>query len=269
LIALTSGNFASSSNDSSIKIWSPTTESLLKTLTGHTGGVNGLAALSSDRLASVGADGTLKIWSASRENSTSTIKVSIWGPLTAIATLTNGNVAVALSSGNSIKVYNPNDGAAVSLSSTPTHTSRINFLLTLSNGNLASASNDKVKIWNSGSGSLLKTLSSPKDDVLYLKEIGSDLACATKGSKIKLWDLTTESIKTTIVYFSVPYSIEYLLNKYMTIGTTLGYLDFYSTNGKLQKTYESSMSTIHAQLKLANGNLVIGDFIGVLKILKF
>jgi WD40 repeat protein len=267
LITLTSGNFASGSEDKSIKIWSSTTESLLKTLTGHTGAVNGLAALSGDGLASAGADGTLRIWSASSDTEIRSITVSS-SALTAVATLKNGNVAVALFSDYSIKVYNPNDGAAVSLSSTPTHTSRINFLLTLSNGNLASASDDNtVKIWNSGSGSVVRTLSGHSTDVIYLKEIGSDLASVSQ--KILISDVTTGSTKTTISSFFTPYSIEYVANKYVTVATTFGYIDFYDTTGKLVKTDKTSTKEIHSQLKLTSGNLVIGDSVGTLRILKF
>ncbi len=266
---MTSGNFASGSSDSSIKIWSPTTESLLRTLTGHTGAVNGLAALSVDGLASVGADGTLKIWSANSETAIRTITVGS-SALTAVATLTNGNVAVALSSDNTIRVYNPNDGLAVSLSSTPTHSSRINFLLTLSNGNLASASNDDtVKIWSSGTASLVRTFNSFIGDVVYLKEIGSDLASITSDRKIILSEVTTGSTKTTISSFSTPYSIEYVLNKYLTVATSFGDIDFYDTTGKLYKTDRPSTNNIHSQLKLTSGNLVIGDSIGTLRILKF
>ena len=269
MIALTSGNFASGSSDSSIKIWSLTTESLLRTLTGHTGAVNGLAALSGDGLASAGADGTLKIWSASSDTATRTITVSS-SALTAVATLTNGNVAVALLSDYSIKVYNPNDGTAVSLTSTPTHSSRINFLLTLSNGNLASASNDDtVKIWNSGSGSLVRTLSGHSSDVICLKQIGSDLASVSLDRKIILSDVTTGSTKPSINIFFTPYSVEYVANKYLTVATTFGNIDFHDTTGKFYKTDRTSTKEIYSQLILTSGNLVIGDSVGTLRILKF
>ncbi len=269
MITLTSGNFASGSSDSSIKIWSPTTESLLRTLTGHTGAVNGLAALSGDRLASAGFDGTLRIWSANSDNPTRNISVGS-GALTAVATLRDGNVAVALSSGNSIQVYNPNDGAAVSLTTTPTHTSRINFLLTLSNGNLASASNDDtVKIWNSESGSLVRNLNGHTGDVVYLKQIGSDLASVSLDRKIILSDVTTGSTKPSINIFFTPYSVEYVANKYLTVATTFGNIDFHDTTGKFYKTDRTSTKEIYSQLVLTSGNLVIGDSVGNLRILKF
>ncbi len=105
--------------------------------------------------------------------------------------------------------------------------------------------------------------------MVYLKEIGSDLASVSLDKKIILTDLTTGSTKTTINIFFTPYSVEYVLNKYLTVATSFGYIDFYDTTGKLVKTDKTSTKEIYSQLTLTSENLVIGDSIGTLRILKF
>jgi WD40 repeat protein len=266
---LTSGNFASGSADRTITIWSSTTETLLTTLSEHTLGVTGLAALNDDRLASVSSDGFLRIWSANSTTSIRSIPISGSG-LSAIAKLPNGLVAVALIFDNSIRVYDPNTGNR-SLPNFPTnHTDAVKVLTVLSNGNLASGSNDRtIKIWNSETRTLIRTLTGHTGFVLCLKEIGSDLASGSTDLKIKIWDLTTGLEKKSINSFHRPNSIEYLSNGYMTGGTQLGFLDFYDPTKKIYRIESYGSFSLISQLKLASGNLVLGDSNGALRILKF
>lgn len=270
LVLLTSGNFASASEDRSIKIWSTSTETLLHTLSGHTAAVYGLAALSGNGLASVGADGYLRIWDATAGGAeTRSVSVSALNGLTAVAKLSTGNVAVAVGD-FSIKVYNPADVSLVSTFAAG-HTAVINFLLSLSNGDLASASGDtSVKIWNTADGSLRRTLTGHSDEVMTLKEIGSDLASGSKDDKIKIWDVSTGLEKKTINVASDVYSVEYLRSLYVTSGSTNGWLEFWDkSSGSKYKTNYVGSNILLSQLTLPSGNLVVGDSVGTIKILKF
>jgi WD40 repeat protein len=62
LVLLTDNSFASSSQDSKIKIWNTVTGNILQTLNGHSSGVRSLALLSENTLASASDDTTIKIW---------------------------------------------------------------------------------------------------------------------------------------------------------------------------------------------------------------
>ncbi len=65
LALLPNGLLASSSLDTTIKIWNITKTSPLYTLTGHTGPIRALVVINADYLASGAQDGTIKIWSLS------------------------------------------------------------------------------------------------------------------------------------------------------------------------------------------------------------
>jgi WD40 repeat protein len=65
LAVLQIGDFASGSDDKTIKIWDSLTWSLKRTLTGHSNWVYSLAVLQKGDLASGSSDKTIKIWDSS------------------------------------------------------------------------------------------------------------------------------------------------------------------------------------------------------------
>jgi len=271
LVLLTSGNFASGSEDTNIKIWDSTAESLVHTHTGHTRAVYGLAALSDNQLASVSADGYLRIWDATAGGAElRSVEVSVASVLTAVAKLPTDNVAVAVGD-LSIKVYNPANVSLVSTFTGSAHTGIINFLLPLTNGDLASASGDStIKIWNVATLSLHRTLTSHTDEVLTLKEIDSDLASGSKDDKIKIWDLSNGLAKKTINVESDVYSVEYFKSLYLAIGSINGRLEFWDkSSGSIMKTINFGFGTLTSQLKLPDGNLIVGYSSGAIRIVKF
>ena len=79
------------------------------------------------------------------------------------------------------------------------HTSRIESLITLSNGNLASGSLDEtIKIWDVGEGKEICTLEGHKSKINALSLLNDRrFASADNDGKINIWDLNENKLIKT------------------------------------------------------------------------
>ena len=76
LIKLNSNEIISGSFDKTIKIWNLKEEKCIKTLEGHTDGINNLIKLNSNEIASCSNDKTIKIWNLKNSKLIKTINYS-------------------------------------------------------------------------------------------------------------------------------------------------------------------------------------------------
>jgi WD40 repeat protein len=197
LAVLPNDDLASASGDMTIKIWDPQSGILKMTLIGHSNYVRSFALLSDDSLASGSKDGTIKIWNTTTGQLNKTIKdqndiyslavmsngylaiggfnqIRIWDTTTGVIkhiiltdggyiyclkVLKNGDLAseYTQAGANLIQIRDPLSYALKANYSG--HSSDINDLIELPNGDLVSASSDAtIKIWDRATGNVKKTL---------------------------------------------------------------------------------------------------------------
>lgn len=150
LALLKNGNFASSSNDFTIKIWDAQTYKCIQTLTEHTNAVTAVACLKNGTLISSSADCTIKIWNPVTYQSIKTL-MNENDSVTSVIPLKNGNFASVsnniMDQSHYIKIWDAQTYECIK--TLIGHTSLISSILELHNGNIASASWDKtIRIWN-------------------------------------------------------------------------------------------------------------------------
>jgi WD40 repeat protein len=201
LILLASGLMASCSFDRSIKIWNSSSGIVMKTLVSNSGQWN-MILIKDGLLASSSLDDEdIHIWNLKQEKITLRILsgrkcVSI----IALAKINDTHIASGSRNDSHIKLWNVNLGSVVK--SLLGHNSRVNSLVLLSNGHLASASSDKsIRIWNlkcaERGEDLVLTLFHPqslKYPIIYLSRLlNGNLASGDQRGAICLWNFEQNS----------------------------------------------------------------------------
>ncbi|KYC40721.1 hypothetical protein WA1_24075 [Scytonema hofmannii PCC 7110] len=173
---------------------------LIRTLTGHSSGVNALA-LTPDgkRVISASDDKTLKVWNLETGSLESTLTGHSSG-VNALALTPDGKRVISASDDKTLKVWNLETG---SLESTLTgHSDWVNALaLTPDGKRVISASDDKtLKVWNLETGSLESTLTGHSDwvNALALTPDGKRVISASDDKTLKVWNLETGSLESTL-----------------------------------------------------------------------
>jgi WD40 repeat protein len=197
---------ATCSADASVKIWdssSPSSWTLIRAYSQHSGYVYGLEWLDEDTLISIGLyEYEIKIWSLStgqtkRQITTNKLEVNS-------LKLLNNKIHLAVGHGGypgpyNVLIYNVNDGSLIS--TLQGHTSNVKDLVQISNSNLLiSSSNDRtIKAWDLTSNECKFTLNGHSSTISALKEITPGiLASASEDSTIKLWDITNGTLIRTL-----------------------------------------------------------------------
>ncbi len=100
------------------------------------------------------------------------------------------------------------------------HNDAIEHIKLLSNGNIASCSDDKtIKVWNTSTWSLAQTLSGHTDWVYQLEEINSNtLASASADRTVHIWNIKTGAIISIYSAGKPVYTVKLLPNGYLAIG---------------------------------------------------
>ena len=94
LVALTTKEFLSCSNDCTIKRWTLDSSQCIQTFQGHTSFVYSISMISPDLFVSVSEDRSARVWSIDTDESVQTIRLpspTLWS----VCSLTNGDVAIA------------------------------------------------------------------------------------------------------------------------------------------------------------------------------
>jgi WD40 repeat protein len=175
--------------DTTVKLWNPLDWTLFRTYTGHSATVSDMEFINETTIASGDYSGQIQIWLISSGQTLLTINTgaAVWS-LKLISKNVNQLAAGLIS--NFINIYKVDDGSLIA--SLVGHRAGINDLALLSNGLLASASDDyNVRIWNITTYTSIFTLQSHVKFVVSLKQVKSDiLASASDEGAIKLWNIT-------------------------------------------------------------------------------
>ena len=175
--------------DNTVKLWNPLGWSLLRTYTDHSAAVNDLEFINETTIASGDYGSKIKVWLLNSGQTLLTINTN--NPVWSLKVLDkNGNQLAAGLISKIINIYNLNDGSLVA--TLIGHTKGINDMTLMSNGLLASASDDyNVRIWNLNTYASLYTLVGHTNLVVSLKQVTTDiLASASDEGAIKFWNIT-------------------------------------------------------------------------------
>lgn len=186
---------ATSSWKKTVELWHVSTGQLLRTLTGHSDTVNAVVFSPDGKtLASGSYDGTIRLWNPTTGDSTHTF-VAYKRPVYTLAFSPDGKQLVS-GGDNTIKLW---DLQTTQLHATLIgHSDVITAIAIPSDGRagseampkglIISGSRDKtIKIWDSDTGALLKTLSDNPILAVVITPDGRTIASAGNDGKIKLW----------------------------------------------------------------------------------
>jgi WD40 repeat protein len=206
---------ASASDDNTLALWDARTGHELRTLSGHTSTVSGVAFARAGRvLASASHDGTVKLWDAQTGQELHTLRGNT-GPLQTVAFAGDGQVLASGGAGGTLKLWDARTGKELrTLSRQEILVPSVAF-----GGDgqvLASASGDTtVKLWDARTGQELRTLRGHTGGVksVAFAADGQVLASASWDNTVKLWDARTGQELRTLrghmdIVTSVAFSVD-------------------------------------------------------------
>jgi WD40 repeat protein len=171
----------------------PPGTALLRTLEGHSAGVDGVA-MSPDGLRAVSAsiDDTVKVWDLETGRELRTL-VGHSGPVNGVAVIPDGRRAISASEDKTLKVWDLETGCQ--MSTMEGHLGKVNGVAVIPDGRRAiSASDDKtLKVWDLETGRELCTLKGHSRQVkgVAVCPDGRRAVSASYDKTLKVWDLET------------------------------------------------------------------------------
>ena len=242
---------------------------LATTLAGNCGGVMGLKLLPNGLLASVGWDSQLLIWNVDSGTLVRTIQPG-YGATRGITILPNSNIVTG--SGGQLQIWNLNLAANPLVLSIATDyfcfaLEVLSDRVTLAESSgwdidgyyICTGSCTNIKLRNSNTGTLIKSLVGHTDAVYSLKLLqDGKLASASRDGTIKIWDVNrasgTELVRTMTNPNPYGASLEVLSDGSLACGSSQ--LNIWNvTTGALIKTLGGSYSAIFG-LKMIGSNFL-------------
>lgn len=213
-------------------------------------------------LISASPDQTLKIWSL--DNGLVKTITSIYD-LKSIVVLNNGYIAYAYL--HYVEIYDINSEKQII--EYYYHFDDVNCIFVLSNGNLATGSNDKnINIWNPISASTVKILRGHTKSVLAVIELkNGNLVSGSLDSTIKIWNQLNGAVINTFTNPSYIWCLAELRNGYLAAGLNDGMIKIWKTDdGSEIMSLIGHTGTINSMGLLDNGFLISGSADETIKI---
>jgi WD40 repeat protein len=181
----------SASDDSTLKLWDTDTWTERRTLRGHTGAVN-VCVFAGDRVVSGSSDGTVRLWDADSGECIH-IMQGHEKKVRGLATTSDGLRALSTSEGGTLIVWDLTTGEQIRRQ-TRAHSKPIwTVVLAPDDAHYATGSGDgTIRLWNTESGELLRTIEAHKggvQDILFSGD-GRILSCG-EDHLIRVWDEKT------------------------------------------------------------------------------
>ncbi len=204
------GILASSGEDKTIKIWEVQKGQCLKTLTGHKNWVRSVAFSSDGRqIVSGGDDNTVKIW----DFRTGKCRITLSGHdnwVRSVAFSSDGQRIISGGDDNTVRIWDASDGKCLNI--LYGHDNRVwSVAFSLDGKLIASGSDDQtVRTWDASDGKCLNMVGGYSNWILsvafspessssaLVKGVGGFLASGGEDKVIRIWDLHTRKIATTL-----------------------------------------------------------------------
>lgn len=268
LAVLDDRTLASSSGDTTIKLWNLTSYTLIRTLTGHTRDIQCISALPDGTLASGSYDNTIKIWDPKSGVMIRSFSENVFY-VSSLLVLKDGTLASG--GGYDIIIYNYNTGK--SIITLKGHTGSPWALVQLRDETLASGADDSsVKIWNVKTGQLIRTILGHSNWLFSLSELsdGSLVSGYWYGIQtfsMKIWNPSNGSLIRTLAPNSEStYSLCLLRDNTLASGSGDGLIKIWNTKtGDLIRTLPHP-GRVWALKLLKDGRLVSGSDDRIVKI---
>lgn len=164
--------------------------------------------------------------------------------------------------------YKPYNGVELNLTKEKAHLSEIYSLEVLKNDDLVSSGKDNlIKIWDSNSLELKKTLSGHTGTVYSLKAISNNyLASGSSDRNIRIWNLKTGTSFVLSGHKDVIITLELLPNGVLASGSLDGTIISWNLFSRsLINTYTTKIGRIEVLLYFRNRFLLVGSFGGYLQ----
>lgn len=206
---------ASTSDDTTIKLWDATTGECVKTLWGHSSWVNAVSFSDDGQiLASASRDQTIKLWDWRTGECLHTLE----GHTHHVKTVAFNPQSSKLASGsddNTVKLWDVSTG--ICLQTFQGHSDWVlSVVFSPCAGMLASASGDQtIKLWDVSTGENLKTFQGHTYRVrtIAFSPDGKTLASGSDDQTVKLWDVSTgEILKTFAGHYKAVRSVAFSPN---------------------------------------------------------
>ena len=179
-------SLASGAGDQTVKIWSVSEKTELRTFRGHTDWISGLAFAPDGRtVISVGVDRSVRVWDT--RTSESPTPPGHWRAINALSITADSQLLVTGSDDRSVRVWNLTNG--VELASPYQHPNAVNAVCISPEGKLiVSASRtttnpptDEIKLWDRLTGQLRRIEQTPHQILL--------VQCTPDGERLTTWQL--------------------------------------------------------------------------------
>jgi WD40 repeat protein len=191
LLFLPDGRLASSSSDSTIRLWDSKTRTQVDRLDGHKLPINGLVLLPDGRMASASDDTNIRLWDVT-SGAASGVLDRHRGKVKALAVLSDGRL-VSSCNDNTIRLWDIRTSTeSVRLDNDEAYSQT---LALLPDGRLAGGSADKaIRLWDFKNGTKSILLSVHDDAVTSLAILPNNrLASGSADGSVQLWDIKTRT----------------------------------------------------------------------------
>ena len=165
---------------------------------GHTLVINVLESINSTFIASGSNDNTIKLWSFVNSPPVCLLTIAANSYVYSLKVINNNYIAAGMNgrTGN-LCIYSMSTGALIA--TLPAHTSDVNSLQLLSNGNLVSGSIDNyINIWNTASFTLINSINTGTN-VNSLKLLSNGYLAAGIGINIRIYDMNSLGLIASLV----------------------------------------------------------------------
>ena len=239
----------SGSRDNSVKLWSTDTGEVVRTLTGHSGGVTSVAFSADGKYVVSGSDDkSVKLWSTDTGEVVRTL-TGHGGWVWSVAFSADGKYVVSGSRDTSIKIWSTDTGDVVR--TLTGHSGGVTSVEFSADGKyVVSGSGDKsIKIWSTDTGAVVHTLTGHSQ---YVRSVafsadGKYVVSGSNDNSIKIWSFDTGAVVFTInggwghteFVSSVAFSAD---GKYVVSGSMDSNIKIWSTdNGSLVRTLDDKL----------------------------